>query len=222
MLTQYPPRHVIRGFAVAAALAAVMLTPAAAAMAMDAAATDVEIAPAAVEEQATVQEQATVDELRSLVDDLSVANDALVADNDELQQTIAALERERDQLRASLSRFDDLYDPLEADRQLLFELRKELPETRPEAEAQLARIRTLALASDPAGLGRVVDRLDDATPAFLDWRFGQWDSPQELSEAYVDSGANAFDSSMSDFRSEALRSVANRLDGLLTILDRIR
>jgi len=146
----------------------------------------------------------------------------LVADNSVLQQTVDELLRERDRLRASLGRFDDLYTPLEADRQLLFELRKNLPETRPEVEAQLVRIRSLALTADPARLGQLVDRVDDAAPAFLDWRFGDFETTQEINDAYIETGANAFDSSMDDFRSEVLMSVANRLDGLLTILDRVR
>ena len=209
MLTQESPRRPIRGLAVAAVMAALMLTPASGALAAHAGAAEVE-------------PTASVDELRTLVDDLHLANDSLTRDNTALQQAIDELERERDELRDSLGRFDELYAPLEADRQLLFELRKDLPETRPEVEAQLDRIRSLALTSDPARLGRVVDRLDDAAPAFLDWRFGEYVTPQEINEAYIETGANAFDSSMSEFRSEALMSVANRLDGLLTILDRAR
>jgi len=156
------------------------------------------------------------------VEDLSLANDALAANNTDLQTTIEALAQERDRLTASIGRFDDLYDPLESDRQLLFELRKQMPETRPEAEAQLARIRSLALSSDPQRLGQLVDRVDEATPAFLDWRFGEFENTQEFSAAYIDTGANAFDSSFEELRSEALMTVANRLDGLLTILDRVR
>jgi len=210
MLTQESPRRPLRGIAAALVMAAAALMPATAVMATDAGLAETEqVAP-------------TVDELRTMVDDLSTANDTLSADNTALQQAIDELQHERDRLRNSLSRFDDLYSPLEADRQLLFELRKELGETRPEAEAQLDRMRSLALSSDPARLGQLVDRLDDATPAFLDWRFGEFETAQEISEAYVETGANAFDSSMEDFRSEVLMSVANRLDGLLTILDRIR
>jgi hypothetical protein len=62
----------------------------------------------------------------------------------------------------------------------------------------------------------------ETAPAFLDWRFGEFGSTEEFSSAYVESGANAFDTSMEEFRAEVLRSVANRLDGLLTILDRVR
>jgi hypothetical protein len=64
--------------------------------------------------------------------------------------------------------------------------------------------------------------VDDAAPAFLDWRFAQFTSSQEATEAYINTGANAFDSSMDDFRKEVLMSVANRLDGLLNIIDRVR
>jgi len=231
MLTPDHPRRRSRGLAAAMVLAAMLLVPASATMAMDAG--SAELPPSGPE---MTDVQATVDELRTLVDDLSLANDALAADNASLQQTVDAfaadnarleqtadaLAAERDQLQGSLRRFDELYEPLEADRQLLFELRKGLPETRPEAEAQLERLRDLALASDPASLGQLVDRVTDTAPAFLDWRFGDFSTTQEFSSAYVESGANAFDTSMEEFRSEVLRSVANRLDGLLTILDRAR
>lgn len=165
---------------------------------------------------------ASPSELRTLVDDLSIANDELAADNSSLQQSVESLSFERDRLRDSLRRFDDLYDPLEADRELLLELRKGLPETRPEAEAQLSRIRALALSSNPAKLGQLVDRVDDAAPAFFDWRFTQFASTQEATQAYISSGANAFDSSMNELRNEVLLSAANRFDGVLTIIDRIR
>jgi hypothetical protein len=207
----------MRGLAAATVMAATLLIPASATMAMDAGSAEL---PASAPE--LTDAQATVDELRTLVDDLSLANDTLAADNASLQQTVDSLAVERDRLLESLRRFDELYEPLEADRQLLFELRKGLPETRPEAEAQIERIRDLALSSDPARLGQLVDRVSDTAPAFLDWRFGEFSTTQEFSSAYVETGANAFDSSMEEFRSEVLRSVANRLDGLLTILDRAR
>lgn len=217
MLMQELPHRRFRGLAAATLLAGLLLVPGGAAMAMDTGTAEVE--PGVTDTGATT---ATVDELRTLVEDLSVANDALLSDNTDLQAAIDALAHERDRLTASIGRFDDLYDPIESDRQLLFELRKQMPETRPEAEAQLARIRSLALSSDPQRLGQLVDRVDDATPAFLDWRFGEFENTSDFSAAYVETGANAFDSSFDELRSEALMTVANRLDGLLTILDRVR
>jgi len=131
-------------------------------------------------------------------------------------------EAERDELARGLDRFHELYDALEADRQLLFELRKGIPESRPEAEAQLTRLQSLALLSDPARLGDLVDRVEDAAPPFMDWRFSDFTTTEEATQAYIDSGANAFDSLMTEFRNEVLLSVANRLDGLLTVIDRAR
>lgn len=217
MLTPDYPRLPLRGLAAATVMAALMLLPASATLAMDAGSADLELTlvdPAGV--------QATVGELRTMVDALSLANDALQVDNTTLHQTVDAITAERDRLRSSLDSFDDLYAPLEADRQLLFELRKSMPETRPEAEAQLERIRALALSADPARLGQLLDRVTEAAPAYLDWRFGEFDTGQDFTAAYIDTGANAFDTSMEEFRSEVLRSVATQLDGLLTVLDRVR
>ncbi|MEX1296737.1 MAG: hypothetical protein AB1Z67_11245 [Candidatus Limnocylindrales bacterium] len=216
MLKKELPQRRLRGLAAATLLSALLLVPAGTA-AMDAGTAEVDVAA-----PDGVTATATIDELRSMVEDLTNANDALVASNNDLQSTVETLSAERDQLAASIDRFDALYGPLEADRLLLFELRKELPETRPEAERQLQRIRDYALTSDPQGLGRLVDRVDETAPAFLDWRFGEFASSAEFSAAYVETGANAFDSSFDELRSEALRTVANRLDGLLTILDRVR
>ena len=216
MLKQELPHRRLRGLAAASLLSGLLLVPAgAAAMETDSA----DAVPSLTE---AAPATATNDELRSLVEDLTLANDALAASNTDLQSAVDSISNERDRLAASIDRFDDLYDPIEADRQLLFELRKEMPETRGEAEAQLARIRSLALSSDPQRLGQLVDRVEEAAPAFLDWRFGEFESTADFSAAYIDTGANAFDSSFEELRSEALMTVANRLDGLLTILDRVR
>ena len=83
-------------------------------------------------------------------------------------------------------------------------------------------MQSLALASNPSRLGQLVDRVDDAAPAFLDWRFTDFESPEEASQSYIDSGAVAFETTMDEFRNEVLMSVANRIDGLLTVIDRIR
>jgi len=144
------------------------------------------------------------------------------ASRDELRDMVGTLADERDSLARSLERFEELYAPLEADRQLLFELRKGTPGTRPEAEAQLERLRSLAVAADPSQLTPLITKVQQAAPAFFDWRYTEFADPQAATQAYVESGAGAYDTSMSDFRNEVLLSVANRLDGLLTVLDRLR
>lgn len=167
-------------------------------------------------------DEATVEEMRAQLMTLSDENEQLLADNASLLESVTKAEAERDELARGLDRFHELYDALEADRQLLFELRKGIPESRPEAEAQLTRLQSLALLSDPARLGDLVDRVEDAAPPFMDWRFSDFTTTEEATQAYIDSGANAFDSLMTEFRNEVLLSVANRLDGLLTVIDRAR
>lgn len=164
----------------------------------------------------------TLTQLQNQLDVLSELANTLEADNSNLSRAVTDVTRERDRLQESLIHFDDIYVPLEADRQLLFELRKGVPESRSEAEAQLDRMQRLALTSNPSRLGQLVDRVSESAPAYFEWRFTQFGSTQEASEAYVNSGANAFDSRMEDFRSAVLLSVANRLDGVLSIIDRVR
>jgi chromosome segregation ATPase len=215
-----PPRRGRRGLAVGLTVTALLLVSGSTVLA-----TDTSTSGSTDPDQPTSGqlsgEPATAD-LRAQLDDLSLRYDELSADNTSLQQAVDDLSAERDRLTRTLTHFDDVYEPMEADRQLLFELRKELPETRPEAEAQLERMRSLALAADPAHLGQLVDRLGEAAPAFLDWRFNDHASDTEAAQAYIDSGASAFDTTMSEFRNEVLLSVANRLDGILTVIDRLR
>ena len=217
MLTPDHPRRRSRGLAAAMVMAAMLLVPASATMAMDAG--SAELPPSGPE---MTDVQATVDELRTLVDDLSLANDALAADNASLQQTV-------DSLAVGARPAAGVAAPL---RRALRAARGRPPAalraaqgpagdaTRGRGSAR-AHPRPGALLGPgppgPAGRSR-----DETAPAFLDWRFGEFSTTQEFSSAYVDTGANAFDTSMEEFRSEVLLSVANRLDGLLTILDRAR
>ena len=220
MLTMDRPRRGLRSAAFAAiATTALVMAPAQAALATEAAGLDGSATTIdGTAEQAEVTVQLLQGELAALTDSFTTLSDA----NSTLTQDLANVSVERDRLIDSISHFDTLYDPIEADRQLLFELRKGLPETRQEAEAQLARIQRLALSSNPARLGQVVDRVSESAPAFFDWRFSQFSSTEEATAAYINTGANAFESSMEDFRSAVLLSVANRLDGLLNVIDRVR
>jgi TolA-binding protein len=215
-----PPRRGRRGLAACLTVTALLLVSGSAVLATDTSTTGSTDPDLPTSGQ--VSDEAPSADLRAQLDDLSLRYEELSADNMSLQQAVDELSAERDQMARTLSHFDDVYEPMEADRQLLFELRKDLPETRPEAEAQLERIRSLALAADPAHLGQLVDRLGEAAPVFLDWRFEDHVSDTEAAQAYVDSGASAFDTTMSEFRNEVLLSVANRLDGILTVIDRLR
>jgi len=135
---------------------------------------------------------------------------------------ITALTVERDRLQDLLSAFDTLYDPMEADRQLLVELRKPIPDVRDSAEAYLERLRRLSVVSDPARLGQPSSRLLETAPIFLDWRDGTYTSQGERDAAFVASGASGFSTDFDDLQKAILLTVANRLDALLTLRDRIR
>jgi hypothetical protein len=178
-----------------------------------------------------------VTELRTRIDALSAenteladanttllgANDALTVERDQLRQEVDTLTRDRDRLAEGLTLFDDLYDPMEADRKLLLEVRKPIEDMdRREAEQHVARIRGLAQQSNPSELGQLSDRLGEAAPAFLDWRETQFASTDEATRAFIDSGAGAFTSSLDEFTNRFLHNVASRIDGLLTVLDRVR
>jgi hypothetical protein len=139
----------------------------------------------------------------------------------EAEARLVTLQAENDRLTRAIGRFDDLYDPMEADRLLVTELRKDLPPTRPEAEAYLERVEMLAGISDPAQLGPVVARVLEAAPVYLDWRDREFDTPEEASQAYLTSGASGFDASWKLFRNAILLTVANRLDAVLTLIDQI-
>jgi hypothetical protein len=140
----------------------------------------------------------------------------------EAQATITSLRAENERLVGSIHLIDDYADPMEADRQLLLELRKPLPEDRPTAEAYLERLHRLAQLADPATLGQPADRVLENAPAFLDWRDTTFQSQQEADQAFATSGAAGFGARFEDFRDAVLLVVANRLDALLTLQDRAR
>lgn len=138
------------------------------------------------------------------------------------QAQVAALEAENERLASLIDTWADLYDPMEADRQLLLELRKELPDERDAVEAYVDRIQRLGMAADPSRLGQAADRLTETLPTWLDWRFADYTSTGERAAAYMESGASGFDTDLGEFRDMALLVAATHIDAILTIADRIR
>ena len=141
---------------------------------------------------------------------------------DELAAEITRLRSERDRLARTLEGVSELYVPLEADRLLLLELRKELPDGRAEAEAQLNRMRRLALSADPVRLGPIANRVMETAPDYLDWRDQEFATSEDAAREFVESGAGGFQTNFTNFRNAILLTISNRLDGLLNQLDRIR
>jgi hypothetical protein len=134
---------------------------------------------------------------------------------------VAELQAENDRLRDAVTSMNGLATPMEADRQLLLELRKTLPEDRPSAEAYLERLHRLSAASDPARLGQPADRVLENAAVFLDWRDQAFGSQLEADQAFAQSGAVGFGLRFEEFRDAVLLTVANRLDALLTLRDRV-
>jgi hypothetical protein len=131
---------------------------------------------------------------------------------------IAQLEAQNERIDDLLGAFDDMYDGMEAERQLLIPI----PEEREPAEAYIQRLQTLAVVSDPTRLGQPASRLLETAPTYLDWRDGDYPTQAERDAAFLSSGAAGFGRDFDELEQAVLLTVANRLDALLNLRDRIR
>jgi hypothetical protein len=155
----------------------------------------------------------------------SAAPDASPDLEQQLAQTradLASAEAKSKGLQALLDSLDRNYDSMEASRQLLLELRKELPDRREDAQAYLDKIQHLANEADASNLGQPAKRVLETAPTFLDWRDGTYTSQAERDAAFLTSGAAGFATDFTQLKDAVLLSVANRLDALLSLRDRIR
>lgn len=101
---------------------------------------------------------------------------------------------------------------MESDRMLLAELRKDLPETRAEAEVYLARLKALAGLSDPVRLVPRADRLLEQAPLFYTWLEKSFKTEAERITEYYVGGASGFQTAFELFQNAVLFTVINRLD----------
>jgi carboxyl-terminal processing protease len=127
--------------------------------------------------------------------------------------------RERDRHQVLVELLQKQADPMEASRLLLIEMRKDIPESRVEAEFYLERIRTLGLIADPVRLGTLARRLQETTEVFLDWRHADYSSQEESSRALAETGAHGFPKALGKFRDAVLLSVSNRIEALLVLVE---
>jgi TolA-binding protein len=151
------------------------------------------------------------------------AQEARVADLErrmaDLEGTVAELRAERDRLQRFVERVVRQEAQFEADRLLLTELRKELPDTRAEAELHLRRLQRLASISDPARLAPLASRMLSTGATYLEWRHDAFESPAERSRAFAETGAHGFPTAFTNFRNAVLLTVSNRLEGLLILIE---
>ena len=105
---------------------------------------------------------------------------------------------------------------MEADRLLLAEIRKDLPDKRADADLYLKRLKDLAGQSDPVHLVPKVNRLIEQEPIYYDWLekngTAQGQNQGQSASEYVVGGARGFVVAFQDFQNALLLTVINRLD----------
>ena len=109
----------------------------------------------------------------------------------------------------------DLVDFLaaaEADRRLLAELRKMVPENRQEAEIFLARLKKLAERADPVRLAPRANRVLEQAPIYYDWLETEFETAEEQIYEYYIGGAQGFSRALQEFQNAVLMTAINRLD----------
>jgi hypothetical protein len=107
---------------------------------------------------------------------------------------------------------DEFIHQLESDRRLLVEIRKEVPQNRPEAEIYLARLKELSTHSGPVRLVPLANRLLSQSSIYFDWLNTEFESQEDQVREYYIGGARGFHFAMEEFKSAVLFAVINRLD----------
>lgn len=115
----------------------------------------------------------------------------------------------------------ELIAQLESDRLLLAQVRKQVPQTREEAELYLGRLKRLASRSDPVRLVPLANRVLDQSVIYYDWLEREFDDPGERVVEYYIGGARGFHIALEEFKSAAMFTVINRLDVTVGILTEI-
>ena len=126
---------------------------------------------------------------------------------------------------ARLETLEEMYDSLDRHRLLLLELRKETPADREDSLTYWSNLHRVAVDANPAlssEAEKVLVRIDnyyiwkdggpdpsDSVDEYLDWR-----------KAYAPSGAEAYEEATLVFNRQALLSVVNRIDTVLSLLDK--
>jgi hypothetical protein len=101
---------------------------------------------------------------------------------------------------------------MDADRLLLFEVRKDLPDKRADADVYLKRLKELAGKSDAARLIPKINRLIEQEPIYYDWLEKNIQNQQDNQNEYAVGGARGFIVAFQDFQAEVMLVVINRLE----------
>lgn len=180
---------------------------------------------AKVEQLTQAQEEAArqaqeLDRLRGQLESAQGQLDELTGD---LATVLARLDLRERQLLALLEREDQgaqllqVVEQMGHDRQLLSELRKEVPSAREDAVAYWRNIKKLAAQSDPR-LAPKVDQVLIATRNFFDWEEQAYVNEEERSLAFFLSGAYLLSSVTTDFINSVFLTVVTRMDAALQMV----
>jgi hypothetical protein len=101
---------------------------------------------------------------------------------------------------------------MDADRLLLNEVRKDIPQDRGEAMAYLKKLKDLASVADPVKLVPKVNRMMEQAPIYYDFIEKNIKDQNQAANEYVVGGARGFLVAFQDFQSAVLLTVINRLE----------
>jgi alkylation response protein AidB-like acyl-CoA dehydrogenase len=101
---------------------------------------------------------------------------------------------------------------MDADRLLLFEVRKDLPQVRSEADTYMKRLKELAALSDPVHLVPKVNRMMEQAPIYFDYVEKNIQNQNDAANEYVVGGARGFIVAFQDFQGAVLLTAINRLE----------
>ena len=101
---------------------------------------------------------------------------------------------------------------MDADRLLLAEIRKDLPQKRDEADAYMKRLKELAGKADPADLVPKVNRMMEQAPTYYDYLEKNIQNQNDAQNEYAVGGARGFLIAFQDLQNAVLLTVINRLE----------
>ena len=107
---------------------------------------------------------------------------------------------------------DLIVERIDADRRLLSEIRKDVPEARWEAEGYLGRLKELASMSDPVRLVPLANRVLSQAPIYFEWLGREFSDDNERAMEYYVGGARGFSLALETFKSAVMFTIINRLD----------
>ena len=173
-------------------------------------------------EQENIQFNSQINRLNTDVSNLQ--------DNFELQKLeLDTILREKDLSDAEVTRINDKLVSIKSvilrfdnDKLLLVEIRKEIPQTRNEAQQHWKNVKTIALQTD-SSLGPAIDKVITKIDPYYDW-IAKLDNVTN-DEEYINwiikgqlSGAYTYNEEIVEFRNDALLAVIIRMDAALSLI----